>query len=197
MNSERQDNLHESTDLNNSGNAEIRTDRVDMITGLFVDRESADRAYNSVTSRGYDKGDVNLVMSDATRQKHYPENPITYNELGNKATDGAGIGGAIGGTIGAIAAAIAVVGTTIAIPGLGIFIAGPAAAALAGLGAGSLTGGVVGALIGLGIPEERVKHYQSGIDEGGILLGVKPRSADDATHIEQEWKTNNGQHIYR
>lgn len=197
MNSERQDNLHESTDLNNSGNAEIRTDRVDMITGLFVDRESADRAYNSVTSRGYDKGDVNLVMSDATRQKHYPENPITYNELGNKATDGAGIGGAIGGTIGAIAAAVAVVGTTIAIPGLGIFIAGPAAAALAGLGAGSLTGGVVGALIGLGIPEERVKHYQSGIDEGGILLGVKPRSADDATHIEQEWKTNNGQHIYR
>ena len=197
MNSERQDNLHESTDLNNSGNAEIRTDRVDMITGLFVDRESADRAYNSVTSRGYDKGDVNLVMSDATRQKHYPENPITYNELGNKATDGAGIGGAIGGTIGAIAAAVAVVGTTIAIPGLGIFIAGPAAAALAGLGAGSLTGGIVGALIGLGIPEERVKHYQSGIDEGGILLGVKPRSADDATHIEQEWKTNNGQHIYR
>ena len=197
MNSERQDNLHESTDLNNSRNAEIRTDRVDMITGLFVDRESADRAYNSVTSRGYDKGDVNLVMSDATRQKHYPENPITYNELGNKATDGAGIGGAIGGTIGAIAAAVAVVGTTIAIPGLGIFIAGPAAAALAGLGAGSLTGGVVGALIGLGIPEERVKHYQSGIDEGGILLGVKPRSADDATHIEQEWKTNNGQHIYR
>ena len=197
MNSERQDNLHESTDLNNSGNAEIRTDRVDMITGLFVDRESADRAYNSVTSRGYDKGDVNLVMSDATRQKHYPENPITYNELGNKATDGAGIGGAIGGTIGAIAAAVAVVGTTIAIPGVGIFIAGPAAAALAGLGAGSLTGGVVGALIGLGIPEERVKHYQSGIDEGGILLGVKPRSADDATHIEQEWKTNNGQHIYR
>ena len=197
MNSERQDNLHESTDLNNSGNAEIRTDRVDMITGLFVDRESADRAYNSVTSRGYDKGDVNLVMSDATRQKHYPENPITYNELGNKATDGAGIGGAIGGTIGAIAAAVAVVGTTIAIPGLGIFIAGPAAAALAGLGAGSLTGGVVGALIGLGIPEERVKYYQSGIDEGGILLGVKPRSADDATQIEQEWKTNNGQHIYR
>ncbi len=197
MNTERLDNLYESTSLNNSGNSDIQTDRVDMITGLFVDRESADRAYNSVTNRGYDKGDVNLVMSDATRQKHYPENPITYNELGNKATDGAGIGGAIGGTIGAIAAAVAVVGTTIAIPGLGIFIAGPAAAALAGLGAGSLTAGVVGALIGLGIPEERVKHYQSGIDEGGIVLGVKPRSADDATHIEQEWKTNNGQHIYR
>ena len=197
MNTERQDNLHETKSSNNTGNSDIRTDRVDMITGLFIDRESADRAYNSVTNRGYDKADVNLVMSDATRQKHYPENSITYNELGNKATDGAGIGGAIGGTIGAIAAAVAVVGTTIAIPGLGIFIAGPAAAALAGLGAGSLTGGVVGALIGLGIPEERVKHYQSGIDEGGILLGVKPRSADDATHIEQEWKTNNGQHVYR
>lgn len=78
-----------------------------------------------------------------------------------------------------------------------MIIAGPAAAAVAGLGAGGLTGGLVGALIGLGIPEERVKHYQDGIDNGGILMGVKPRSDEDAAHFEKEWKQNSGQHVYR
>jgi hypothetical protein len=192
MNTQGQDNLSSSS---TSTNATIKTDRADMITGLFNDRDSAERAYNSVTDRGYDKGDVNLVMSDATRKKHFSTGEET--ELGNKATEGAGIGSAIGGTLGAVAAAIAAVGTTLAIPGLGLIIAGPAAAAVAGLGAGGLTGGLVGALIGLGIPEERVKHYQEGIDNGGILMGVKPRSDEDAAHFEKEWKQNSGQHIYR
>jgi len=197
MNTNYQDELNNPLNPQASAIPVIRTDRVDMITALFNDRESAEHAFNSVTSRGYHKDEVNLVMSDATRQKHFQENPITYNEMGSKAADGAGIGGAIGGTIGAIAAVVATVGTTLAVPGLGIIFYGPAVAALAGLGAGSLTGGVVGALIGLGIPEERVRHYQSGIDEGGILMGVKPKSDEDAAHIEQEWKTNKGQHIYR
>ena len=197
MSTQYQDNLNNSASPHASITPAIRSDHVDMITALFNDRESAERAYNTVTEYGYDKGDVNLVMSDTTRQKHFQENPISYNEMGNKAADGADIGGAIGGTIGAIAAVVAVVGTTLAVPALGIVIYGPAVAALAGLGAGGLTGGVVGTLIGMGIPEERVRHYQSGIDEGGILIGVKPKSDEDAAHFEQEWKSNNGQHIYR
>lgn len=197
MNTQSEDDLNYSPNQSASGTPTIRTDRVDMITALFNDRESAERAFESVTSRGYDKHEVNMVMSDATRQKHFQENSITYNELGNKASEGAGIGGAIGGTIGAIAAVVAAVGTTLAIPALGLVLYGPAVAALAGLGAGGLTGGVVGALIGFGIPEERVKHYQSGIDEGGILLGVKPKTDEDAAQIENDWKTNNGQHVYR
>jgi len=166
-----------------------------MVTGLFRDRENAERAYGAVTSRGYDKGDVNLMMSDETRKKHFSADSGGYTELGNKAAEGAGIGGAIGGTLGAIAAAVAAVGTSIAIPGLGLVIAGPIAAALAG--AGGLAGTVVGALIGWGIPEERVKQYEDGIKEGGILMGVKPRSEEDAAHFEQEWKKSNGEHVYR
>ena len=168
-----------------------------MLTGLFNDRESAERAYNSITARGYDTDDVNLVMSDDTRKKYFQNDSTVTTELGNKATAGAGIGSAVGGALGAAAAAIVAIGTTVAVPGLGLLIAGPAAAAVAGLGAGGLAGGVVGALIGLGIPEERVEHYQVGIDGGGILLGVTPRSDDDATYFEQEWKNNNGVHVYR
>jgi hypothetical protein len=41
-----------------------------MVTGLFRDRESAERAYGSLTDRGYGQNDVNLLMSDETRQNH-------------------------------------------------------------------------------------------------------------------------------
>src|SRR6185369_16437972 len=96
--------------------------------------------------------------------------------------------GAIGGTVGAVLAAIAAVGTTIAIPGLGLVIAGPLAAAIAGAGAGGAAGGLVGALVGWGIPEERVKRYEAGIKEGGILMGVKSRSDADARYFQDEWQ---------
>ncbi len=169
-----------------------------LVTGLFRDRDSAERAYQSVTDRGYTKDDVNLAMSDATRKRHFNDTTVgRETELGSKAAEGAGIGGAIGGSLGAIAAAIAAVGTTIALPGLGLVIAGPLAAAIAGAGAGAATGGIVGALIGWGIPEERVKEYDKGIREGGILMAVRPRNDEDASFFENSWKTNRGEHVYR
>jgi hypothetical protein len=137
-----------------------------MVTGLFSDRDRAERAYRALAERGYGMDDVDLVMSDETRKKYFSSElsgtPVP-TELGTKATKGAGVGGAIGGTIGAIAAAIAAVGTSIAIPGLGVVVAGPLAAALAGAGAGGVAGGLLGALVGAGIPEERVRHYEQGI----------------------------------
>ncbi|MDQ3260699.1 MAG: hypothetical protein M3Q00_07935 [Pseudomonadota bacterium] len=167
-----------------------------LMTGLFPDRESAERGYDALSDRGYTKDDVNLMMSEDTKKRHFTS-AGTETELGSKAAEGAGIGGAIGGTLGAIAAAVAAVGTTIALPGLGLVIAGPLAAAIAGAGAGAATGGIVGALVGWNLPEERVKRYDEGIRNGGILMGVRPRNDEDAAHFETEWKTNRAQDVYR
>lgn len=172
------------------------TKRSRMVTGLFRDRESAEQAYGSLSSRGYGKDDVNLLMSDETRKKHFTDDG-RETEMGTKALEGAGTGAAIGGTIGATLAAIAAIGTTLALPGLGLLVAGPIAAALAGAGAGGATGGLIGALVGAGIPEERVKRYEEGIKKGGIMMGVTPRSDDDAAYLEQEWKRNRGEDVYR
>lgn len=171
-------------------------DNSGMLTGLFNDRDSAERAYQSLAARGYKKDDINIVMSDEARKKHFAS-VTTETELGNKAAEGAGIGGAVGGTLGAVLAAATAAGTSLVLPGLGLVIAGPLAAAAAGAGAGAATGGLLGALVGWGIPEERVKHYESGLKQGGILMGVRPRSDDDATWLEQDWRKHNGQHIYR
>jgi len=167
-----------------------------MVTGLFNDRDSAERAYNAATERGYTRDDVNLVMSDETRKRHFAGDNAVETELGSKAAEGAGIGAGVGGALGAIAAAVAAVGTSIALPGLGLVIAGPLAAALAGAGAGGAAGGLLGALIGSGIPEERVKHYEEGIRGGGILMGVNARSDEDAMHLQQRWRESSGEHVY-
>ena len=106
-----------------------------MVTGLFPDRASAERAYGSISDRGYGRDDVNLMMSDTTRKTHFSD---TDTELGSKAAEGAGIGAGIGGTIGAVLAGIAAVGTTLVLPGLGVVVAGPLAAALAGKGVGGM-----------------------------------------------------------
>jgi hypothetical protein len=166
-----------------------------MVTGLFNDRDSAERAYNAVTERGYTKDDVNLVMSDETHKRYFAGDESIETELGSKAAEGAGIGAGIGGALGAIAAGVAAVGTSIALPGLGLVIAGPLAAALAGAGAGGAAGGLLGALIGSGIPEERVEHYEKGLRRGGILMGVTPRSDEDAMHFEQKWRESSGEHV--
>ncbi len=166
------------------------------MSGMFRDRASAERAYQSLSSRGYGKDDVNLLMSDETRKTHFGDN-TPDSDLGDKAMEGAGVGSAIGGTAGAIIGAIAAIGTSVALPGLGLIIAGPLAAALAGAGAGGLTGGLVGALVGSGIPEEHAAEYESGIKDGGIVMGVKPRNAEDAKYFEDEFRRHNGDKIYK
>lgn len=175
-------------DVNNT------TDR-SMLTGMFRDRESTEQAYNTLQERGYTKDDINLVMSDETRKRHF-SGDVKETEIGTKAAEGAGKGSAIGGTVGAIVGVIAAIGTSLVIPGLGIVIAGPIAAGLAGAGAGGITGGVIGALVGSGIPEERAKLYESGIKDGNIVLGVNPRNSDDAKYFEENWRTNKAEEIH-
>lgn len=164
-----------------------------VMTVLFRKWSDAENAYQELLKRGFTSDQINLVMSDETRSR----NAGTQTELGNKAAEGTGVGAAVGGTIGAIVGAIAAVGTSIAIPGLGLVIAGPIVAALAGAGAGGAAGGLVGALIGWGIPEETVKRYESGIKEGGIVLGFTPRSVAEANEVEKIWKDYNGELIHR
>jgi len=175
------------------------TGRGRMVTGLFRDRESAERAYGSLSGRGYGNDDFNVVMSDETRNRYFADDKHDRgdDDLGSKAWEGAGKGATIGGLTGGTLAAIAAIGTTVALPGLGLLVAGPIAAGLAGAGAGAATGGLIGGLVGSGIPEDRAKEYDRGVREGGILMGVNARSDEDAEYFENEWRNSRGEHIYR
>ncbi len=166
-----------------------------MLTGMFRDRETTESAYKTLQEKGYSNDDISLVMSDETRNKHFSGDE-GETAIGTKVAESAGKGSAIGGTVGAIVGVIAAIGTSLVIPGLGLVIAGPIAAGLAGAGAGSITGGIIGALVGSGIPEDRAKLYESGIKSGHIVVGVHPRSDDDAKYFEDNWRTNKGEEIH-
>ncbi len=164
------------------------------IGGSFQDRNSAEHAYNSMASRGYSQDDINLMMSDETRKKHFA---AADTDLGSKAMEGVGTGGAIGSVAGAILGAVAAIGTSVLVPGLGLIIAGPLAGALAGAGAGGVTGGLVGALIGAGIPEEHAREYEDDVKNGRIVMGVAPRSQEDADYFTNEWKDHRAKQMTR
>ena len=164
-----------------------------MVTGMFRDRDSAERAYGTLTGRGYGTDDVSLLMSEETRNRHFPRGE-TKTELGTKAAEGAAVGAVTGGGIGAVLAGLAAAG--IAVPGLPIIAMGAMAAALAGGLTGGAIGGLLGGLIGYGIPEERAKLYDSGVRDGGIVMGVSPRSRQDAEYFEREWAACGGEQIY-
>ena len=85
-----------------------------MLTGMFNNRSNIEKAYSKLHERGYTTEDINLVMSDETRKKHFTKGET---EIGTKALEGAGAGSVIGGVVGAVAAAILAIGTAIAIPG--------------------------------------------------------------------------------
>jgi hypothetical protein len=165
------------------------------ITGVFRTREDAERAYNSLTEKGYSADEIIVLMSDETHKVHFKDRD-EKTDLGNKAMEKAGVGSAIGGTVGAIVGGIAAIGTSVALPGLGLIIAGPIVAALTGAGAGGLTGGLIGGLIGSGIPKEQAEAYETSIKEGGIVVGVVPRTDEDRVSIGQDWSTYRGEKLY-
>lgn len=178
----------------NSDNLNTETGTV---TGVFKTREDAERAYNSLINRGYEPKDIILLMSDKTHKTHFKDNDRDSDtDLGNKAAEKAGVGSAIGGTAGAVIGAIAAIGTTVALPGLGLVIAGPILAALTGAGAGGLAGGLIGGLVGAGIPKDRAVIYEDSIKKGGIVVGVVPKSHLDREEIGRDWRSYRGENVY-
>lgn len=166
-----------------------------VVTALFADDASAERAYAACLKRGYEIGDVNVVMSDDTRQRLIADQSEITSEMAQRKAEGGELGGPTGGRIGILISVVAAVGAALALPALGVVMAGPVAVALAGAGAAGLAAGLVGVFGDWGLPEERVREYEAGIKNGGILMGVEARSANDAREIEREWTAFGARHL--
>jgi len=166
-----------------------------FVTALFRSPDAAERAYRAAVELGYEDADINLVVSDTTRDRllsdaRHPNLSGNAAESAEKPAKGADLGGPTGGTFGTIAPVIAAVGTAVLIPGL--VFAGPIAIALTAAGAVGVASGLVGAFKDWGIPQDRVQEYETAVRDGAILLGVKARSAEEAERLEQQWHQQGG-----
>src|SRR5438067_9357696 len=136
-------------------------DKKKLVTAVFRDRFDSERAFDYLRTKGYVDSEINVLMSDKTRSAFYPESQQDdKHPAGTMATEGMGVGGAIGTAVGATLGAIAAIGTTLAIPltgGASLVVAGPIVAALAGGGAGAVTGGLIGLLAGAGMTEQNAQ----------------------------------------
>lgn len=167
-----------------------------MVTAVFRSQIDTENAFDALRGLGYPESKIDVLMSEKTRTNWYADvKDSEKHKVGSMAVEGVGVGGAVGTAIGATLGAVIAIGTTIALPGLGLIVAGPIVAALAGGGAGAVTGGLVGGLVGMGISEENAKSYQEVLRQGGVAIGVEPSADEDVKKIEKVFKDNNGENI--
>lgn len=166
-----------------------------MMTAVFRDRYHAEEALSWLRGRGYADSEISVLMSDKTHTLVRDESEQERHDRNSKAASGIATGGAIGTAIGASLAALAAIGTSLVLPGLGLVVAGPLAAAFAGGGAGAVTGGLIGGLVGYGIPESNARAYEEALREGGVAIGVVPKNSTEAELIEDEFERLHAENI--
>jgi uncharacterized protein (TIGR02271 family) len=149
------------------------------VVGVFSDRRKGDEAVNDLLRAGFRKDQIGVAMrhSDdlaATRTG----DDAGDSEAGTGAITGAltGLGlGALAG-LGVLAGVVPVIGPAIAAGTLGVILSNAAA------GAG--IAGLVGALIGAGVPEHEAKYYHEEFEAGRTIVTVTADGrADEATTI--------------
>ncbi len=127
---------------------------------------------NQLKSSGFMENDISALFPDKSGTWDFA------HEQNTKAPEGVVVGVTAGGVFGAAAGLLAGIGT-LAIPGLGPFIAaGPILAALSGAAVGAAVGGLAGALVGMGIPELEAKAYEGKVRGGNILISAHAADSD-------------------
>ena len=142
------------------------------VFAILSDRLHAQAAVDGLMRNGFRGEDISVLLADNVGTKDLAHEKHTKAPEG--AVTGASAGVVIGGALGLLAGAGAIL-----IPGIGPFIAaGPIMGLLAGAGGVGVAGGIIGALVGMGIPEYEAKRYEGLVREGRALLSVHCDNSD-------------------
>ena len=149
------------------------------ITRMFDDRTAAMEAVRKLEAAGLQSSDISIVSNNADNwysgdNRHTVSDRVDRDHDGvddraEAAGKGAGIGVALGGAAGLLAGL-----GILAIPGVGpVVAAGWLVSTVAGMAVGAATGGLIGALTQLGVPEEEAHAYAEGVRRGGTLVTAR------------------------
>jgi Protein of unknown function (DUF3341) len=159
------------------------------VFGIYRDTVGVGGALQALRNAGFRNTDISVLIPENAGTKDFVHRKDT------KAPEGATTGAASGAVIGGVLGWLAGVGA-LAIPGLGPFIAaGPIMGMLAGAGAAGVAGGVVGSLVGMGIPEYEAKRFEGRVKDGGILLSVHCDSSEWITRAKKILAETGGEDV--
>ncbi|WP_020473286.1 general stress protein [Zavarzinella formosa] len=132
------------------------------VVGVFENRHDADQAVADLRDAGFTNSQIGVAGHNADGWA---------DNRGTKAEEGALIGAAVGAGAGGLVGLGILAGL---IPAIGPVIAGGALAALlANAAGGAAIAGLVGTMVGLGIPEEDARFYDEEFRSGRTVVTVR------------------------
>src|SRR5436190_17034937 len=136
------------------------------VFGICPTHHTLESAIDALRNSGFRNTDISFLSEENVGSKDMG------HRKASKAPEGVTAGASFGAILGGILGWLAAIGT-LPIPGLQyLAVAGPLVAALAGAGLAGTTGGLIGGLIGMGIPEYEARRYEGRVRNAGILLSV-------------------------
>jgi hypothetical protein len=136
------------------------------VVGVFYTRAEAEQAIRDLRTAGFPDDKIGMVARDSdgnvVREKG-TEETLAGEGAAAGAVVGAGAGALVG--LGVLTGTIPVIGPVLAIGTLGTILLNAAG--------GAAILGLVGALIGLGIPEEDARYYETEVHGGRFLVTVE------------------------
>ncbi len=142
------------------------------VFGVYRDTVSLSGGLEALRAAGFRNTDISVLLPENAGTKDF------VHQKDTKAPEGATTGVTTGAVVGGIVGWLAGIGA-LAIPGVGPLIAaGPIVAMLAGAGAVGAAGGIVGTLVGLGIPEYEAKRFEGRVKSGGTLVSIHCDTSD-------------------
>jgi len=154
-----------------------------LVVGVFADRAKAQEAVRALKEAGFTDKQIGVITQGNKKD-------LTVTDgAGSNIAEGAAIGAATGAGVGALWALGMAAGL---LPGIGPAVAGGILASLLASAAGAAAvGGLAGAPIGLGIPEEEAHYYESELKAGRTIVTVKANSrTQEAWEILQRFEAS-------
>jgi uncharacterized membrane protein len=151
-----------------------------IIYGLFEKPAELEHAYDSLVRSGIEVEDISLLMNEDVHDRDFKALDRT------KTKEGAAAGSIVGGTIGGVLGGVVALGS--AITGIGLVVVGPALALAA-------AGGLIGGLMGHGVPEDEAKHLHDELHAGKAMMAVHLRDPKKIVVAQEILKAYHGEPI--
>jgi uncharacterized membrane protein len=149
----------------------------EVVVCVFYEPQAARDALGSLRDAGFAGGEISLLTPEGA-----PESAAQADKSSDKrskAKEGALTGLVAGGLFGGLAGWLIGLGS-LAVPGVGPFIAaGALASALGGAAIGAGIGAVAGALIKMGVPDNEARYYEQEVRNGRSLIAVRGGKRND------------------